>query len=58
MAEPKEAKKSAPKKVSVVPVFGDMHHPYLDKVISGATEFDVLDNWLECQIEAGKLELI
>ena len=58
MAEHKEAKKTAPKKVLVVPVFGDMHHPYLDKAISGATEFDALDNWLECQIEAGKLELI
>ena len=58
MAEPKEIKKAQPKKVSVVPVFGDMHHPHLDKAICGVTEFDALDNWLECQIEAGKLELI
>ena len=58
MAEPKEAKKTVAKKVTVVPVFGDMHHPYQDKLITGATDFDALDNWLECQIEAGKLELI
>ena len=58
MAEPKESKKAAPKKVTVTPVYGPMHHPYLNKTIVGETLFEGMDGWLQAQIDAGKLTLV
>lgn len=45
-------------KIQVRPVHGPMHHLFLDVPIAGVTTFDEMDNWLECQIDAGKLELV
>ena len=43
-----------PKMVIVIPVYGPMHHPFQEIAIDGATPV-VRDNWVEVQIEAGKL---
>ena len=44
--------------IKVRPVFGPMNHPFLNRYIDGETLFEEMDNWLEVQIEAGKLELV
>ena len=44
--------------VRVQPVYGPMHHLILDKPIVGVTLFEEMDNWLEVQIAAGKLEIV
>ena len=44
--------------VKVRPVHGPMHHLILDKPIVGVTLFEEMDNWLEVQIAAGKLEIV
>lgn len=44
-------------KVVVTPVYGVMIHQFTSTRIEGPTEFEVLDTWLESQIEAGKLKL-
>ena len=40
--------------VTVSPVYGPMHHPFQNIRIDGATPVE-MDNWIEVQIEAGKL---
>lgn len=45
-----------PQGVTVTPVFGPMVHLELDRRIEGPTTFDGMDAWLECQIDAGKLQ--
>lgn len=57
MAEPKDTKKTTSKKVNVTPVYGPMHHPFLQTAITGPTEFAEMDNWLEVQRDAGKLTI-
>ena len=42
--------------VTVAPVYGPMHHPFQNIRIDGATPVE-MDNWIEVQIEAGKLTL-
>ena len=44
--------------IKVRPVFGPMNHPFVNRYIDGETLFEEMDNWLEVQIEAGKLELV
>ena len=44
--------------IQVRPVHGPMHHLILDKPIVGVTLFEEIDNWLEVQIAAGKLEIV
>ena len=40
--------------VTVAPVYGPMHHPFQNIRIDGPTPVE-MDNWIEVQIEAGKL---
>ena len=40
--------------VTVAPVYGPMHHPFQNIRIDGPTPVE-MDNWVEVQIEAGKL---
>lgn len=46
--------------VAVTPAFGLIIHPILNVGIpyGEQVEFDTLDGWLTCQIEAGKLRLV
>ena len=58
VAEDSKAKKpKAYKTVTVVPVHGPMHHPFQNVRIEGQT-LVTLDNWIEVQIEAGKLTVV
>ena len=43
--------------VKVRPIHGPMHHLFQNMRIDGVTELE-MDNWLEVQIAAGKLELV
>ena len=43
--------------VRVRPIHGPMHHLFQNVRIDGITELE-MDNWLEVQIAAGKLELV
>lgn len=52
--DPKAKKAKAPKVVTVTPVYGHVYHPYTDVRIEGPTLVE-MDNWIEVQIEAGKL---
>ena len=49
---------ATPQLIKVRPVFGPMNHPFVNRYIDGETLFEEMDNWLEVQIEAGKLELV
>ena len=50
-----EPAKVEPKKLTVTPVFGPMHHPYMKIQIEGETFVPEIDSWLQSQIDAGKL---
>ena len=43
--------------VKVRPIHGPMHHLFQNVRIDGVTELE-MDNWLEVQIAAGKLEIV
>ena len=43
--------------VRVRPIHGPMHHLFQNVRIDGITELE-MDNWLEVQIAAGKLEIV
>lgn len=53
-ASPKGPKKQTLKTFMVTPVHGPMHHPFQNIRIDGPTVVEP-DNWVEVQIEAGKL---
>ena len=53
-----EEAQAASQLIKVRPVFGPMNHPFVSRYIDGETLFEEMDNWLEVQIEAGKLELV
>lgn len=52
------ATEKTPQLIKVRPVFGPMNHPFVNRYIDGETLFEEMDNWLEVQIEAGKLERV
>ena len=53
--EPAQPQPTQPKAyVTVAPVYGPMHHPFQNIRIDGSTPVE-MDNWVEVQIEAGKL---
>lgn len=47
----------APAKIIVSPVYGPMHHPFLNLRIDGLTELPEIDSWTQCQLDAQKLTL-
>ena len=54
--EPMPAQPKAKTYVTVSPIYGPMHHPFQNIRIDGATPVE-MDNWVEVQIDAGKLTL-
>lgn len=63
MGRPRKVQPETPleeTQIKVRPVFGRMHHLLLDIPIpfNSVTTFDVVDSWLQAQVDAGKLEIV
>lgn len=50
--------KGKPACVVVINVNAPMPHLLKNKMIDGPTEFECMDSFLQCQIDAGKLKLL
>jgi len=60
MSEIKETKetKKQPKKIVIQPMHGPMHHLTRDYRIDGLTQVPEIDDWLQAQIDAGKITVL
>ena len=58
---PRAAKASAKpvvvERVYVSPLYGAMHHPFLNIRIDGPTYLPEMDSWTQLQLSSGKLKL-
>lgn len=52
------APKGKPACIVVINVNAPMPHLLKNKMIDGPTEFECIDSFLQCQIDAGKLKLL